>query len=73
MKLQDYAFRSIKHTAGGVLREEIERIRADVITRRRIIHAGEIEQGGFFEKLWLRQIPTPLNRGPEYLQQFAVA
>ena len=52
---------------------ELAQIRKDVITRRRFIHDGEIEPAGFFEELWRRWIPTPLKKGREYLQKFAVA
>ena len=57
----------------GVALEEVDRIRRDVVSRRRFIGDGEIESGGFFDELWRRKIPTPLKRRPDYLPKFALA
>ena len=52
---------------------EVERIRHDVVTKRRFIHDGEIDDGGFFGELWRRQVLTPLKGHPDYLPKFAIA
>ena len=57
----------------GVAAEEVERIRGDVVTRRRFIGDEEIASGGFFDELWRRRIPTPLKKKPDYLPRFALA
>jgi len=57
----------------GVSREEVERIRQEVVRRRRFIGDGEIMYGGFFEELWRRDIPTPLKDRHDYLPVHAVA
>ena len=57
----------------GVGREEVGRIREDVLMRRSFYHDGSVSYGGFFDELWRRAVPTPLKKGSEYLPKYAIA
>lgn len=57
----------------GVDDKEVERIREDVVTRRRFLSDEKIEQGGFFDELWRRRIPTPLAQRDECLPNYLIA
>lgn len=54
----------------GVPQPVVERIRRMVVTERRRFSEGAIPFGGFFEELWYRRIPTPLQGRPEYLPAY---
>ena len=56
----------------GLKPEHIQRVMNEVATRRRFIGDDEVVAGGFFDRLWRRQIPTPLKEKPDYLPEFAV-
>ena len=57
----------------GLTKEKVLQIREDILTKRRFISEWQIKKGGFFHQLWLRQIPTPLAKRPEYLPGYATA
>ena len=57
----------------GVSADRVAKIRSRVVTKRRFLNDGEVVRGGFFDQLWRRSITTPLKKGPEYLQKFAIA
>jgi transposase-like protein len=57
----------------GVERQDVERIREEVITTRSFYHDGSVSYGGFFDELWRRELPTPLKKGRDYLPRYAIA
>ena len=57
----------------GVSHDRVESIRRDVLKRRHFLTDREIEEGTFFESVWMRRISTPLKKRDEYLPLYAAA
>lgn len=57
----------------GVSPQQVGEILSEVFHKRGFLHDGAIAYGSFYEKLWRREIPTPLKKRAEYLPGYAVA